>query len=246
MQPAIDSAAPPAPRSSYSDIAIEILQATRDGNELERHHLRLLELAVNGFLSEAGEIAFEQLHRSVMTGAYATEPHWLHNIEHLTIDHEGYVYWRGQTVEHYSFTDIERERAAATELARRCRRLEGIGMPVDSRTVLLRSCYDAPAGTPWKPALRYYYAFFDGATSADSAAVFYRASGKPFAVMCLQGTPSAQDYPYVLDAYRALEAAGFRAVGGQHAYEEIALRLSRLGWTPTELADAIGASAAPT
>ena len=80
------------------DMAIEILRKTNDGNDLAPEHLKLVEVAANGWLSEAGEVAFHELHRDVENGY---KKPWLHGIEHLTRDHEGYVYWKGRRVEHY-------------------------------------------------------------------------------------------------------------------------------------------------
>lgn len=53
-------------------------------------------------------------------------------IEHLTQDGEGYVYWKGVHVEHYSFReeDNAKEIEAARELADRCKHLESLGLPV--------------------------------------------------------------------------------------------------------------------
>lgn len=62
------------------------------------------------------------------------------DIENLTKDGEGYVYWKGVHVEHYSFRyeQATEERAAAEGLARRCQHLESIGIPVGSGTVTWR------------------------------------------------------------------------------------------------------------
>ncbi len=55
-------------------------------------------------------------------------------IEELTRDGAGYVYWKGSHVEHYSFNAEEkaagREAEAARELADRCRHLEALGLAV--------------------------------------------------------------------------------------------------------------------
>ena len=50
--------------------AIEILQRTRDGDDLAPEHLSLIELAVNDMVSEAGQIAFERLYGDVAGGSY--------------------------------------------------------------------------------------------------------------------------------------------------------------------------------
>lgn len=58
----------------------------------------------------------------------------LHGIEELTKDGEGYVYWRGVHVEHYSFGWSEdgqaRKAESAAHLAACCRHIEALGIPV--------------------------------------------------------------------------------------------------------------------
>jgi len=102
------------------------LQATHDGDDLDPSHLKLLELAVNGFLNEKGEAAFEDLYQQVLKGYMKP---WLHGVENLTIDHTGYVKWKGTIVEHYSHspTEFAEREDAAKELGRRCAILEGRG-----------------------------------------------------------------------------------------------------------------------
>jgi len=81
--------------SKLLDICIDILKKTNDGEKLSPPHLRLVEIAANNGLSEAGEIALNKLHQNVLAGY---KPDWFHDIEHLTIDHEGYVYWKNLQV----------------------------------------------------------------------------------------------------------------------------------------------------
>ncbi len=61
-------------------------------------------------------------------------------IEHLTQDGDGYVYWRGQHVEHYSYRtgQAAEEAQAALELRDRCIRLEALGVPVSANTAVWR------------------------------------------------------------------------------------------------------------
>jgi len=127
---------------TYNDMAIVILQNTHDGNDLAPEHLGLLQLAVNRGLNELGEIAFVELYQNVQ-GGYVRP--WFHGIEHLTRDHEGYVYWKGIHVEHYSYRDKDKEKAAAMELAERCRHLESIGVEVTTGNVIFRWEEFAPA-----------------------------------------------------------------------------------------------------
>ena len=109
------------------DMAITILQKTDDGDDLAPEHLYLVQEAVNGHLNDKGELAFSQLYESVLKGY---KKPWLHGIEHLTIDHAGYVYWKGKQVEHYDFPWAYSDAAKleAMEIARRCQILEGRGI----------------------------------------------------------------------------------------------------------------------
>lgn len=52
------------------DLAIEILEHTHDGNDLSPFDLQLIEDAVNGLLSDAGQKVFLNFHRRVMEGQY--------------------------------------------------------------------------------------------------------------------------------------------------------------------------------
>jgi len=108
------------------DMACDIIKRTNDGEDLAPRHLKLVEMAVNGFLNEKGMTAFKELHASVLKGY--VKP-WFCGIEHLTIDHRGYVYWKGHQVEHYNYgpDQMEQRRAAAEEVARRCRIVEARG-----------------------------------------------------------------------------------------------------------------------
>lgn len=128
---------------SHGDRAIAILRSTRDGEDLDPIDLALLQLVVNAGpdqMTEAAEAAFSDLERRVREGY--RKP-WLAGIEHLTRDHEGYVYWKGQEVEHWSGSlgpggDAAKQRVEAEKLARRCLALEARGEPVNTVTVVWR------------------------------------------------------------------------------------------------------------
>lgn len=119
------------------DKAIEILQKTTDGDDLTPQHLSLVEAAVNGWLTEEGQKAFEELYSNVLLGYQRP---WLHGIENLSIDERGYVYYKGHEVEHYnlSYAYSERSLESAKELVRRCEKLEGLGVPITSGNVVWR------------------------------------------------------------------------------------------------------------
>jgi hypothetical protein len=123
--------------SSVIDKGIEILRKTRDGEDLAPSHLQLVELAVNGFLQETGERAFEELYQNAMKPEGYTVP-WFYGIEHLTRDHQGYVRWKGQLVEHYGapWCYSEQARHAAEAIARQCRILEARGAVPNVQNVI--------------------------------------------------------------------------------------------------------------
>lgn len=82
------------------DKALVILQKTHDGDDLSPTHLKILEMYVNGHLNEKGLREFEKIYESVANGTYV-QP-WHLGVEHMTYDHEGYIYFKGRQVEHYS------------------------------------------------------------------------------------------------------------------------------------------------
>ena len=119
-----------------TDLILDILRKTSDGDTLKLSDLRFIEAAVNKKLNAEGKKKLERLHKLVMDGEY--EEKWFHGIEHLTIKSSGYVFWKEKEVEHYSpsFADSERGKEAALELAEQCRRLESKGIEVNINSVL--------------------------------------------------------------------------------------------------------------
>lgn len=117
---------------SNAEKAIQILQLTDDGNKLSPRQLHLLESAVNNILSEAGQQEFNNLYLYVLQGDYKQ---WFHDIEYLDKSHQGYVYWKGILIEHYSYQDYEKEKADAQRLASKCKYLESINVKVSSQNL---------------------------------------------------------------------------------------------------------------
>lgn len=113
--------------NSLADSAIEILRLTNDGDDLDPTHLKLLELAVNGRLTEIGKSAFADLLAQVRAG-YAKP--WLHGVEHITRDHDGYVYWKSHRIEHFSspYAHSDQAKIYVVQLAARCAALEQQGV----------------------------------------------------------------------------------------------------------------------
>jgi hypothetical protein len=76
---------------SLSDLALEILRNTHDGDDLDPRDLKLVEHAVNGFLNAKGAAVMVDLHARATAPAGYTKP-WFHGINHLSRDLNGYIY----------------------------------------------------------------------------------------------------------------------------------------------------------
>lgn len=122
--------------SEICNKAIEIIQRTNDGDDLAPTDLKLVEMAVNGFLNEEGVKAFDELHKKVMDGTYKWP--WFHGIEHMTQDHQGYILYKGKIVEHYDrpWAYSEEAKKEALELERRCKILESKGLELNNHNTI--------------------------------------------------------------------------------------------------------------
>lgn len=123
--------------SERCDMSCEILRATKDGNDLSPKDLWIIQESVNGNLNDKGWEYFADLHKRVTSGHYDKLKEYLFGVEHITKDHEGYVYFKGKHVEHYSFHgDWEGEKKAAQELQKRCLLLEKKGVEINTITAI--------------------------------------------------------------------------------------------------------------
>ncbi|MDT8840339.1 hypothetical protein ParKJ_23210 [Paraburkholderia fungorum] len=231
---------------TVADKAIEILRQTRNGDTLEPRDLKLVEMAVNDFLNEGGKQAFETLFSSVASGGYASTPHWFHGIENMTRDQQGYVYWKGKQIEHYSHSDPSESRRDALELAERCRALEGKGFPVSGSTLMRTCVMEAPADTPWLLALQRYYCFFEpaeevGPSISEFHGIFYRIGADSGVVVVSRNAEGVQiihkDSAY--DAFHDLQGRGLKSLPVDPDYEEMCRRLTLMAVTPAALEAAI-------
>jgi hypothetical protein len=116
--------------------SLEIIEKTNDGDDLSPGHLYLVQEAVNGHLSDLGLRAFEELYNQIHSDNY--QKPWLCGIEYLTIDHEGFVYWKGHEIEHWNMNSgtIQRWKKEALELSRRCTILESQNKEINCESVI--------------------------------------------------------------------------------------------------------------
>lgn len=115
---------------SASQKAIHMLTLTSDGTRLAPKHLKLLEMAVNRQINDEGLAAFDAVYRNVVTGNYDSMKVWLCGVEDVTRDNQGYVYFKGNHVDHFSHSDATEMRQAAEMLSLICLRLERLGRPI--------------------------------------------------------------------------------------------------------------------
>ncbi len=119
------------------DMASAIIHETSDGDDLTPEDLYLCQLAVNDQLNDLGKEVFAKLYGNVVINNSYHKP-WLVGVEHLIIDHEGYVYWKNQCIEHWDTRqmDTEKKVSAGLVLEYRCKYLESIGSPISTNTVI--------------------------------------------------------------------------------------------------------------
>jgi len=120
--------------NSMSDKAIFILENTNDGDDLSSGHLHLVQGAVNDSLTEKGKDAFNDLFTQVKGGNY--QKPFFHGIQNMIQDQEGFIYWKGKQVEHYSFSDWEEEDFSAKELAEVIKSLESLNIKVTGANIM--------------------------------------------------------------------------------------------------------------
>ena len=123
---------------SAIDKCLAILRATHDGDDLAGWHMGLIQLCVNGDANEAGLAELDTIYQQV-TGPGYTRP-WHCCVEHVTKDTEGFIYWKGAQVEHFSHMTYEEECEETAKLAQRCLSLEKKGVKVNGSALWALYC----------------------------------------------------------------------------------------------------------
>lgn len=111
--------------------ALSIISSTEDGDLLDPSDLALTQAVVNGQeLTEKGWEYWTRLHAATQDGSYVKR-HFC-GIPGLTRDGEGYVYWNGTNVEHYSYPQERTQQMidSARVLAAICKTLDQRGTKV--------------------------------------------------------------------------------------------------------------------
>lgn len=164
----------------------------------------------------------------------------LFGIEHLTRSNDGYVYWKGTCVEHYSHREPESMKQAAIELARVCRALESKGFEVNWRSSVDPLYLNAPADTPWKQALYRFYTFFEG--NGRHVAVFYRFADPEVVVLekCKEtGEVKKTFMDSAYEAFHFVQNQGLTSGSPYSEYARFSGFLEASGLTPEVIAAAL-------
>lgn len=129
--------------------ALTILRSTNDGDFLAPVHLRLVEVMVNGFGDETARENFEKLYAACKDSSYT--PPVLNGVEHMTIDHHGYVRYKGVEVEHFNspWAYSAAGKKETEKLQKWCVAREAAGLPVDAKSAWHR--YDTEQAPPASP-----------------------------------------------------------------------------------------------
>lgn len=215
-----------------------ILDHSDGGRALLEPHRLLVRKALNEKVSHDGEDVLEWLHDTVTRGTYRKE--FFLNIEHLTRDAKGLLFWKEHLIGRFMLSNDEKDRETAQRLAAHCRDLEAKGFTISSRALLSPEILQAPADTPWKRAL-YTYAMF--LTKADRVRVaFWAKAGK--AVVMLERQPEGEVLCSMTqgDASQALQNVldkeGFKCeyAGDYAAFERL---IEKSGLTPADIERAL-------
>lgn len=123
--------------TTIADNALEILPLSRDGEDLDPKHLKLVECAVNGRRNQKGLRRVRELLAQLRHG-YRTP--WFHGVQHMTRNHAGYVLSKGRAIEHFSgdCANSDEAKTYVEELARRCTILETKEITADTADVVWR------------------------------------------------------------------------------------------------------------
>jgi hypothetical protein len=163
---------------------------------------------------------------------------------------QGYVAWRGRSVEHFDYRDHEAFARAGRNLAQHCEMLEAKGFPVTSRTCMFRPLFrEAPAGTPWLQAMTSFYTVVADKTGRGRRCIL----ALPDHVAVAIGVEDGQlmvDYGYESDAafgttnlLHKLQNEGFQFCDASNAsYERLVRLFTEAGVTPELVATALAST----
>ena len=222
---------------SYNTIK-SILEHTDGGRTLLEPHRRLVRRALQEIDVGGQDSAIEWLHQSVTSGTYRKD--YFKNIEHMTRDSAGLLFWKEHLIGSFSLTGEEQDHMIALKLAEHCRALEAKGFPLNPRAMVSREIQQAPADTPWKQALYTYSMFMSNALR--TRAVFWTQKRAELVMLEKQPDGAVTSWkisePVSERLLKMMRTEGFAAeyVGCYAAFVRV---ISATGLTPEDISSAV-------
>ena len=116
------------------DTCCHIMKLSNDGDNLSPRDLKFVENVVNFGCTEEGEIYLYEMETKLEKKIYKKS--WAFDVEDITQDHEGYIYYKDIHVEHYSFRDYDKAKKAALKLRECCQLLEQNNIEVNCNNAI--------------------------------------------------------------------------------------------------------------
>lgn len=121
-------------KKSVKEMVLEVLEQTNDGEDLLPEDLSLVMSSIHSDKEDpSAELC--NLHTAVFDGTYANTCWYV--VEPFTIDHEGYVYYKNQMVEHFSEPNTVSSHVEIHKLKQRCEYLEENNLTVSLTNAVL-------------------------------------------------------------------------------------------------------------
>ena len=221
----------------------EIMSLTNNGRDLDFQNLKRLNVYFDGYKTEfpkEEEVHYAELLGKARNGVFNTP--WFHGVENMTMDSQGYIYWRGNHIDHYSFDDLLAERESLLDLEKQCLILESKGFDVDARNVLCPYLKDAPKGTEWYRAIHYIYTIYVHESTKETWLIFNGKNGAAISLGRTPGNPLLQRQDFAgemgcYDAFHAYQRQDGMTRPGDHerSYNRFLAVVNDAGFKPEEI-----------
>jgi len=179
----------------------EILRLTNDGDNLMNWQLSLVESSINGNLNDLGRAILDKLHELVKNGEkyrYTvsgffkkfdlseedkdTPDHPYDVVEELDYDCEGYIRWKGKSVEHFNHPEDPNQIPYLWEIVKKCQHIESIGAIINTNTVVWYWDWykEIEKDCPYKDFFVSLYTWFVHSDGQQAVIVTHNVNGEGF------------------------------------------------------------------
>lgn len=114
----------------------EIKRYTNKGNTLVNPHRYAIDCINNGWEDEFNLAMLNQAYKQIKEGTYEKLKNCHFGVEHMTMDGDGFIYYKGQHIEHFAYESSEwfKEWKVTLTAARICKLLEEKNIPINWAT----------------------------------------------------------------------------------------------------------------